>query len=143
MPLFNLSASHPLLILVLSLQLVSGTQAFFFHGHVDNDEDTEDERSRRRITAAAVSGGVLLLILLAWFIYAWRKKRARARVWTTLEPVYPPIQGGLPGSFPPGTYAPGYGQGPMPAYMPAKNNNALTPSFAYQPPPPPPPSHFV
>ncbi|KAJ7469062.1 hypothetical protein FB451DRAFT_1177058 [Mycena latifolia] len=105
----------------LALQLfVSGTQAFRCNDDDDFDCNDENEdpatRRRNRIIGASVAGACLLLIAVAYLIYAYRKRRIRAR----LVPAYPFVSAPAGFAPPPGPpppdhqgygYAHGYGYG--------------------------------
>ncbi|KAJ7457782.1 hypothetical protein FB451DRAFT_1406643 [Mycena latifolia] len=125
------STPNPLLLLALSLHFVSGTQASVIIIHEETQQERDDRRTRS-IIGLAVAGATLLLIGIAWAVFAWRKKRARERAWTSLESVQPmTYQGEAPQpTFAPapfaaqGPYAPpptGYGPPPA-AYMPSHND---------------------
>ncbi|KAJ7140679.1 hypothetical protein C8R44DRAFT_726411 [Mycena epipterygia] len=150
MPRPILSAPRFFLLFALSLQFVSGTQAFFDHDddddnfNDDNAPETEAERKRRRIIGAAVGGGLLLLTFIVYLIHVWHKNKVRARA-TAQAPVYPiSFAGGPPVVFPPATYAPPPGApghwAPPPVYLPAsandvKDNYAPDPAYFIAPGP--------
>ncbi|KAJ7159036.1 hypothetical protein C8R43DRAFT_994761 [Mycena crocata] len=114
------------LFLAIALQFVSGTQANVYYYDDGNryyltDEELKERRDRR-IIGAAVGLGVLLLVLVAWGVWAYRKKQTRARA-LAAGPVFPvTLQTGPPMSYAPGGYVPppgGPGNGPpAAAYMP-------------------------
>ncbi|KAJ7853593.1 hypothetical protein B0H13DRAFT_2358869 [Mycena leptocephala] len=145
-----------LLLVAVSLQFVSGTQAHVvFISHNDNDDDdkdlTPDELKRRRIgriVAASVVGAGCLLALIAYFIYARRKKKIRARAVATMGPDSYPFAAAPDAYTAPPSGVQGYGPPPA-TYMPGKENNLYGPNppFGYQSGPPPsqypPPSHYV
>ncbi|KAJ6573375.1 hypothetical protein DFH09DRAFT_1362044 [Mycena vulgaris] len=141
------SVSPSLFLLALSLQFVSGTQAYYYH---DERYYSDEERKRRAIIGAVIAGVTLICIIIAFFVYMWRKKKARQRAWTNLEPAYPAtFQGGPAATYPayaapaaPYAYGQPYGQPhfqgpPEPAYMSGRDDTMPQAPFAYQPPPPP------
>ncbi|KAJ7435977.1 hypothetical protein B0H11DRAFT_2111937, partial [Mycena galericulata] len=86
-PSFAFARSHPHLILIpfFALQLsVSSAQAVHCpDGDESFDCNNKNEdpatQQRNRIIAASVAGVCLLLIAVAYVIYAYRKRRIRAR----------------------------------------------------------------
>ncbi|KAJ7657311.1 hypothetical protein DFH06DRAFT_1131819 [Mycena polygramma] len=145
--------SFSLLFLAICLQFVSGAQANFViiddhHDDDNNDKNlTADEIKRRRIARIiaasvigyvgldpALIGGGCLLALIAYFIYAHRKKKARARVTATMGAGYPFAPPTAYTPPPPGALgAPGYGPPPiMSGPDNFKEGNAPNQPFVYQ-----------
>ncbi|KAJ6533749.1 hypothetical protein DFH09DRAFT_1092331 [Mycena vulgaris] len=85
---FTSARSHLILLPFLTIQLfVSGTQAFHCNDH-DHDHDNafdcdadKDPATRQRdhIIGASIAGVFLVLVTVAYFIYAYRKRRIRAK----------------------------------------------------------------
>ncbi|KAJ7450695.1 hypothetical protein B0H11DRAFT_1928103 [Mycena galericulata] len=117
-PSFAFARYHLIFIAFLTLQFfVSGTQAFHCSDDVDFDCNDKNEdpatQQKNRIIAASVAGVCLLLIAVAYFIYAYRKRRIRARPvhvypFAGQPAAFPPSLGPPPPSHPGYGYAPGY-----------------------------------
>ncbi|KAJ7140676.1 hypothetical protein C8R44DRAFT_236845 [Mycena epipterygia] len=133
-PIF--SSPRFFLLLALTLQSVSGTQAFFHHNNDDDDDDDHD-RTTRIIVGAVVCGVTLILILIAYLIFRRRRRRARELAMGGLPMQPMSVVNGAPGGFAPATFAPPPG---APGYWasPGNDNNAPAPNAFSQPPPRPP-----